>query len=344
MIRYLCTATLLTTVFCQQFPPDIKDDIFNIISNTSVILKECSGTVVSPSELTFTLFNQENPENGIVLDHTNLQQVKPENRLILIIHGWLQSASQSWIIQMKDVYLNQTAANIIVVDWSRSAGINYASSVCAVPQVGSYVADLIFNITSDNAAQLNNTQINGFSLGAHVAGIAGQDIQTKTNGHKIGRINGLEAAGPGFVGRPANKRLDKKDAWFVQAIHTNNWQFGYGLSYATVDFQVNKLLLNCGAFQRGCPFFSGVPKSISNDILEGLLPHIFCNHIRAAVYFIESINSGNFIGVSCKSCFRFGLGLCKSSPTAVMGENCPSDVSGDYYLSTNARTPLARGD
>lgn len=55
----------------------------------------------------------------------------------------------------------------------------------------------------------------GFSLGAHVAGIAGQEILKLTSGRKIGRITGLDPAGPEFDGKDNYRVLDKSDARFV---------------------------------------------------------------------------------------------------------------------------------
>ncbi|KAF2894032.1 hypothetical protein ILUMI_12141, partial [Ignelater luminosus] len=174
---------------------------------------------------------------------------------------------------MKDAYLDQEPANIIVVDWSFYTGINYASSFCAVPQVGIFVGDLIHKLITAEFARLGNIQINGFSLGAHVGGFAGQEIQNRTDGCKIERINGIDAAGPGFLGLPLNRRLDSSDASFVQGIHTSNYQFGYTPAYATVDFHINyKAIPGCGAVQPGCPLAPGFPKD-KIEGLEKLLPY-----------------------------------------------------------------------
>lgn len=258
-------------VLCQQLSSDVKQDILDIIYNLPVTFSDCSKTVVLPSNLNITLYTKEDSQNGTLLDNTNLKLVNPKNRLVYIIHGWLQTGSENWVIEMKDAYLNKTPANIIAVDWSFYAGINYGSSFCAVPQVGSFVGNLIYNLTIIGHAHLKNTQINGFSLGGQVAGYAGQEVQNKTNGSKIERINGLDAAGPGYLGLPLNERLDSSDASFVQGIHTSNYQFGYTPAYATVDFQVNyKAIPGCGAIQPGCPLTPGIPK---DGGIEDLFPY-----------------------------------------------------------------------
>ena len=55
----------------------------------------------------------------------------------------------------------------------------------------------------------------GHSLGSHVAGYAGKNVTA------LGRITGLDPAGPYFEWMPAFVRLDSADAQFVDAIHTN---------------------------------------------------------------------------------------------------------------------------
>ena len=55
----------------------------------------------------------------------------------------------------------------------------------------------------------------GHSLGAHICGYAGKRI----NG--LGKITGLDPAGPYFENTDPIVRLDSKDAEFVDTIHTD---------------------------------------------------------------------------------------------------------------------------
>lgn len=55
----------------------------------------------------------------------------------------------------------------------------------------------------------------GHSLGSHTAGYAGEGIPG------LGRITGLDPAGPYFQDMPPHVRLDPTDAKFVDAIHTD---------------------------------------------------------------------------------------------------------------------------
>jgi dihydroxyacetone kinase DhaKLM complex PTS-EIIA-like component DhaM len=58
----------------------------------------------------------------------------------------------------------------------------------------------------------------GFSIGAHAAGVAGSFIQEMNNGQKIARITGLDPAGIGFDEDRLETVLDKSDADFVDVI------------------------------------------------------------------------------------------------------------------------------
>lgn len=60
----------------------------------------------------------------------------------------------------------------------------------------------------------------GHSLGAHIAGYAGEAIITRGLG-KLGRISGLDPAEPLFQRMPEFVRLDPGDAEFVDVIHTD---------------------------------------------------------------------------------------------------------------------------
>lgn len=58
-------------------------------------------------------------------------------------------------------------------------------------------------------------------------------------GQQIGRITGLDPAGPGFNGKSADERLSEDDAVYVEAIHTDGNLFGYGERLADVDYFPN---------------------------------------------------------------------------------------------------------
>jgi hypothetical protein len=85
-------------------------------------------------------------------------------------------------------------------------------------------------------------------LGAHIAGIAGHTYYHRQK-KKIGRITGLDPAGPAFYekGKKDEAKLGKGDALFVEVIHTNMGNLGTDEHSGNVNFVVNK-----GVYQPFC--------------------------------------------------------------------------------------------
>lgn len=76
----------------------------------------------------------------------------------------------------------------------------------------------------------------GLSLGAQMAGVCGQSVQSG----RISRITGLDPAGPLFKKWPRSVRLDRTDAEFVDVIHTDAGIFGFPRQVGHVDFWPNQ--------------------------------------------------------------------------------------------------------
>jgi pancreatic triacylglycerol lipase len=83
-------------------------------------------------------------------------------------------------------------------------------------------------------------------LGGQISGYVGRKVKESTN-KKLARIVALDPAGPLFINRPENERLNKDDAEIVHVIHTNGGTFGFFLSCGTIDF-----FPNGGSTQTGC--------------------------------------------------------------------------------------------
>jgi hypothetical protein len=162
----------------------------------------------------------------------------------------------------------------------------------------------------------------GFSLGAHIAGYAGNGIKG------LKRIIGLDPAGPMFACAHPDARLDETDAEFVEVIHTNGDTFNMGGAgtlqrLGTVDFYPNG-----GWIQPGCN--RGVPQAVF-DILHPsfvfsvlslnfsmLADDVSCNHGRAPRFFTESIrnakkpNGCRFASFPCSNDIDWNNGKCFS--------------------------------
>lgn len=69
-----------------------------------------------------------------------------------------------------------------------------------------------------------------------------------TKGKKVGRITGLDPAGPTFEETQPNWRISLDDAVFVDIIHTDSGALGYKGSIGHIDYYPNGGI----ARQKGC--------------------------------------------------------------------------------------------
>ncbi|NXU64252.1 LIPH Lipase, partial [Horornis vulcanius] len=136
--------------------------------------------------------------------------------------------------------LSSEDINLIIVDWNRGATtVNYIAAVENCRKVAEILTNYVDQMLVGGAS-LDSMHMIGVSLGAHVAGFVGQ----RYNG-RLGRITGLDPAGPSFSRQPPELRLDHTDAQFVDVIHSdtdgNNFClfffFPEGLQYFKCDHQ-----------------------------------------------------------------------------------------------------------
>uniref|UniRef100_A0A8C0LQQ3 Lipase I n=2 Tax=Canis lupus dingo TaxID=286419 RepID=A0A8C0LQQ3_CANLU len=212
-------------------------------------------------------------------------------KTVWLIHGYRPTGSTpSWLQNFLRILLNREDMNIIVVDWNRGATtFLYSRAVKNTRRVARSLSEYIRNLLKYGAS-LDNFHFIGMSLGAHISGFVGKIFQGQ-----LGRITGLDPAGPKFSGRPFNVRLDYTDAKFVDVIHSDTHGLGFKEPLGHIDFYPNG-----GKKQPGCP------KSIFSGI-----EFIKCNHQRAVYLFMASLETNcNFISFPCSSYEDFKAGLC----------------------------------
>lgn len=100
------------------------------------------------------------------------------------------------------------------------------------------MGDLVIDLYANQSANLSNFHLVGHSLGAHVAGFAGKAVQN-TVGANVGRITGLDPAGPLYRLASAENRLASTDADLVVALHTDGGVAGYYSPIGDIDFYAN---------------------------------------------------------------------------------------------------------
>ena len=210
--------------------------------------------------------------------------------------------------------------------------------------VGRHAAKLVQLL--DDYGVLDNIQLVGHSLGAHVVGFLAKEVTALGLG-KLRRLTGLDPAFPFFELAGPDGRVDKSDADFVQIIHTNSgflWEGCLSIKapIGHVDFYPNG-----GDHQPGCTdaCFIDCYNMTIIDLLKG-----GCSHARSLQYFAETIHgiSGGdnlMVGRLCDSWEELQSGTCCGAPTAVMGQWADSGIpEGKYYLDVNEETPFAMDD
>lgn len=291
-------------------------------------------------DVKFFLYTNQNPKDPFQLYLSNdqlLQQsyLNKSHPLVMYLHGFSESSSgdeQQSSQQIKDAFLKAGNYNVILVDWSPLTAMPwYTNSVDNIPIAGRYIARFLRYLigTGFPKAQIH---VIGFSLGAEVAGFAGQQIQEW--GVVLSRITGLDPALPLFNGQSSNQRLGPTDAHFVDVIHTDGGVLGNPEPLGHADFYPN----NGVPLQPGC-----ARQEIANNRWLNII--IGCSHQRAWQYFVESVGSvESFPSESCvNSTKQFdNVEFCRTDMKAFMGMGADKRLRGKFYLSTREESPFGK--
>ncbi|XP_010732332.3 phospholipase A1 member A isoform X1 [Larimichthys crocea] len=257
----------------------------------------------------------------------------------VIIHGYRALGSKpSWVKELARALLMVQDVNVLVVDWIYSASFAYNLVVENYKEVALQTSVLI-NQLEKHGCKLESFHFIGVSLGAHVAGFVGTLFEGK-----IGRITGLDPAGPMFKTADTFDRLDPSDAQFVDAIHTDSDYFGISIPVGHVDF-----FLNGGMDQTGCARsrFASIP------FLFTVYGYVICDHMRALHVYMSALNgSCPLMGIPCSSYEDFLNGHCMNCdlfkgtcPTIGLSENSGITISPipkeqKLFLLTTSSTPF----
>ncbi|XP_072245681.1 lipoprotein lipase [Leuresthes tenuis] len=232
------------------------------------------------------------------------------SKTFLVIHGWtLSGMFESWMPKLVSaLYERERTANVIVVDWLNSAQNHYVVAAQNTKAVGQEIARLIDWIEETTNMPLDNVHLIGYSLGAHVAGFAGSHA---TN--KVGRITGLDPAGPDFEGEHAHRRLSPDDAHFVDVLHTfTRGSLGLSIGIQQPVGHVD-IYPNGGSFQPGCNL-RGALEKIANFGIFAITNAVKCEHERSIHLFIDSLLNEREAAMAyrCGSNDMFDRGMCLS--------------------------------
>jgi pimeloyl-ACP methyl ester carboxylesterase len=203
--------------------------------------------------------------------------------------------------------------NVFFVDWSRGAkDFMYKRARARVEITSEAVGNFVKFLHDNFKLKYENTTLIGFSLGAHIAGLAGAKV---LNG-KLGKVVGLDPAGPLFDVNESNNRLSIDSAQYTECLHT-----GYHLGIKEPICQVD-VYFNSGAKQPGCYTSFGLSSTL-------------CSHIKAIDFYTEATsNPKAFYGQQCPD-LNSALSMnCKGEPGVFVGdpENGVKRPSGIFHV------------
>ncbi|XP_064606968.1 pancreatic triacylglycerol lipase-like [Liolophura sinensis] len=290
----------------------------------------------SPAEqrVTFSLYTPKNTRSAQLLNGGNPKSIassrlNPNKMIRVIIHGFRDRGNKAWVKTMTKELLKTDGSNVIVVDWEKGAMksfLNYFQAAANTRVIGAMLAKMVKIISTSKKISYNRFHLIGHSLGAHIAGYAGRRLSGQ-----IGRISGLDPAGPAFEKFKEPVRLDRGDAKFVDVIHTDGDKLIKGGAGTLKPMGDADFYPNGGRNQPGCSqkFIDHV-KNWFRGGFKGLTMSISCDHMRSIAFYTESINT------SCT--FR----ACGSTGCSRMGFHASPSKKGSFSLKTNSKSKFCK--
>lgn len=250
------------------------------------------------------LYTRKNETCAEVINSTDLGNLNVTKKTTFIIHGFRPTGSPPvWMEKLVKGLLHVQDMNVVVVDWNRGATtVIYTHASSRTRKVAVILKEFIDQML-DKGASLDNIYMIGVSLGAHISGFVGEMYTGQ-----LGRITGLDPAGPLFNGRPPQDRLDPSDAQFVDVIHSDTDALGYKEPLGNIDFYPNG-----GSDQPGCP----------QTIFGGVSKYFKCDHQMSVYLYLASLSENcAIITYPCDSYRDYRNGKCVSCGTPQM-MSCP---------------------
>jgi hypothetical protein len=293
--------------------------------------------------LRYTMFTRSNRNAGQAVTDTSVPSVySPSRRTVFIAHGWNTNGNANWMHDMKNAFLDREDINAVIVDWGGGAiKANYAQAASNTRTAGAHTARVFGRLLDVSGSSNGRMWCTGHSLGSHMCGHTGMRMPAT---RRLGRVTGMDPAGPLFEGSDKTVGINQSSGQFVDILHTDSR--GIGALGVLRDVGHIDFYPSGGSGQPGC--FLNEPFSDElwdSDDEVGLRDS--CSHSRAYQFMTESVkrdcfhatqrcnNYTNMPG-SCSTC-----GGCGNFPCAYMGYAADSSCnrSGLYYLTVRSAVP-----
>lgn len=324
----------------QVWPIPQKDGSIKLMTEiqAKILAEITEPTFISDRKLDkvrYFLFTQSNHQISHEVEMGDLESLKtshfnPDHETYFFVHGWGGGywAGQNTKIR-RALFENgeNIQRNFFVVDWSvYGETSNYVYAKEKTSKAGKIVAEFLEWLRKNGGLSYDRLTLVGHSLGAHVVGFAGKNVQKA--GHNVREVVGLDPAMPLFSYDKPDKRLNSGDAYYVETIQTNGGELGFYQPIGKAAFYPNG-----GRSQPGC----GI------DVSGG------CAHERAVDYYAEALRNekhNDFDVAKCKAFEDLKSFDCHIEARGIrMGD--PDNIGradGVYYLKTHKENPFAMGN
>ncbi|XP_077202881.1 endothelial lipase [Paroedura picta] len=297
-------------------------------------------------QVKFYVRSSADPDSSCTLtlgDNQGLEDCKfnLSAKSFFIVHGWTMSGMfETWQGSlMTALREREKEANMVVVDWLDFAHQLYPSAVNYTRVVGKELAKMLDWLQEKENFHLRNVHLLGYSLGAHVAGFAGNYARGT-----VGRITGMDPAGPMFEGVEPDKRLSPDDADFVDVLHTYTREalgvsIGIQMPIGHIDVYPNG-----GDVQPGC----GLKDVLGSLAYGNFGDAVRCEHERSVFLFVDSLvnQDKQSFAFQCTDSSRFKKGICLScrknrcSGIGYNAKKMRNKRNSKMYLKTRADMPF----
>ncbi|XP_063357640.1 lipoprotein lipase-like [Cydia amplana] len=262
----------------------------------------------------YWLYTRWNPTTPQVIIHGNADSLWNSNYvasrpLKVIVHGWYGSGNSGVNGLITSAFLAVEDANVIVVDWRALASSNYITAVLGVPSVGQALGDFVGWLRITGGGVWTNVHFVGFSLGAHIVGVAGRQA-----GGLPARVTGLDPAGPLWQTNP--NAINSNSGVYVEGIHTDGYILGIFNPIGDADFYPN----GGRSLQPGCSDSS-------------------CSHGRAPDLFASSVYFNHLVGRLCDNLNQALNNQCTGAQFNMGNSDVNKRGSGIYGLTTGSSWP-----